>query len=142
MKPLTIAAILLAGALAAPTMAEPGPNAHIYFHGNSVAFVAGVSGGHGVLVYRGRRIPLDVSGLSFGEIGVHHYDFVGDVYGLRRVSDIEGVYGAVHASATGGVGGGGIDMQNGNGVEIKAHASTAGLALALGPKGVNIAIEH
>lgn|SRR5512135_2452798 len=136
------ATVLLAGAMAAPSMAQPRPDARIYFHGNSVAFVAGVSGGHGVLVYRGRRIPLDVSGFSVGEIGVHHYDVTGEVYHLHRIRDIEGVYAAVHASATAGAGGGGIDMQNGAGVEIRAHSSSAGLALALGPKGVNIQIEH
>ncbi len=134
--------VLLAGAFAAPSMAQSRPDARITFHGNSVAFVAGVSGGHGTLFWRGRRVALDVSGFSVGEIGVHHYDVVGEVYHLHRLSDIEGVYAAVHASATAGAGAGGIDMQNGNGVEIQAHSTSAGLALALGPKGVNIRIEH
>ena len=136
------AAILIAGALAAPAIAQPRPDARIYFHGNSVAFVAGVSGGHGTLIFRGRRAPLDVSGFSVGEIGVHHYDVVGEVYGLHRLSDIEGTYAAVHASATAGAGAGAIDMQNGQGVEIRAHSTSAGLALALGPKGVHISLER
>ena len=136
------AIVLLAGAMTAPSLAQSRPDGRIYFHGNSVAFVAGVSGGKGTLVWRGRKVPLDVSGLSFGEIGVHHYNVAGEVFNLHRLSDIEGVYAAVHASATAGPGGGGIDMKNGNGVEIQAHSDTAGLALALGPKGVNIRIDH
>src|SRR5579872_308345 len=47
------AIVLLAGAMAAPSLAQSRPDARIYFHGNSVAFVAGVSGGKGTLVYRG-----------------------------------------------------------------------------------------
>jgi hypothetical protein len=138
----TIAAVLMAGALSAPTAAQPAPDARIYFHGNAVAFIAGVSGGKGMLIYRGRHLPLDVSGVSFGEIGVHHYDVVGEVYGLHDVRDIEGTYAAVHASATAGGGGGAITMQNSRGVQIQAHSTTAGLALALGPKGVQIRLER
>ena len=136
------AAVILAGALAAPALAQPGPDARIHFTGNSVAFIAGVSGGKGTLYYHGRRIPIDVSGFSIGEIGVHHYDVDGEVYHLRRLRDIEGTFAAVHASATAGPGGGVIDMQNGQGVEIQAHSATAGLALALGPKGVQIRIDR
>jgi hypothetical protein len=137
-----LAAFLLADALAAPAVAQPWPDALIYFHGNTVAFIAGVSGGHGMLVYRGRRVPLDVSGFSIGEIGVNHYDFVGEVYGLHHLGDIEGTYAAGHASATAGAGAGAIEMQNSHGVEIHAHSTSAGLALALGPKGVEIRIER
>jgi hypothetical protein len=133
------AALLAAAPLA---LAQPGPDARIYFHGNSVAFIAGVNGGHGTLEYRGRKIPLDVSGLSLGAIGVSHYDVVGDVYNLHHLRDIEGTFAAVQASATAGPGGGGIDMKNGQGVEIIAHSSSAGLAADLGPKGVQIRIEQ
>jgi hypothetical protein len=136
------AALLLTGALAVPAAANAAPSARIYFHGTSVAFVAGVSGGKGTLVYKGHHIPIDVSGFSVGEIGVSHYDVVGEVYHLRRLQDIEGTFAAVHASATAGPGGGVIDMQNGQGVEIQAHSSSAGLNLALGPKGVQIRLDH
>lgn len=137
-----LATVLVACALAAPVLAQPEPDAHITFHGDTVAFIAGVSGGHGVLEYKGRRIPIDVSGFGVGEIGVNHYDVVGEVYHLHHLRDIEGTFAAVHASATAGAGAGVIDMQNGQGVEIQAHSTTSGLALALGPKGVQIRIER
>jgi hypothetical protein len=136
------AAVLLAGALATPVLAQPGPDARIYFHGTTVALLAGVSGGKGTLVYHGRRIPIDVSGLAVGEIGVNHYDVSGDVYHLHHLRDIEGTFAAVHASATAGLGAGAIDMQNGQGVEIHASSATAGLAAAIGPKGFQVRLEH
>ena len=133
------AAVMLSGALATPVLAQ---DARIHFHGTTVALLAGVSGGKGTLIYKGRRIPIDVSGFGVGEIGVNHYDVSGDVYHLHHLRDIEGTFAAVHASATAGVGAGVIDMQNGQGVEIRASSSSAGLAAAIGPKGIQIRLEH
>jgi hypothetical protein len=137
------AAVALVGALAAPAaFAQDEPSATIHFHGGSVAFIAGVNWGDGRLDYKGREIPLQVSGLSVGAIGVTSYDVVGDVYHLHHLRDIEGTFAAVNASATAGPGAGVIDMQNGAGVEIRAHSTSAGLALSLGPNGVQIRIKH
>ena len=140
--PIAAAALLVAGALAAPAFAHPGPDAQIRFHGNTVAFLAGVSGGKGVLEYRGQNIPIDVSGFGVGEIGVDHYDMVGAVYHLRHLRDIEGTFAAVHASATAGAGAGAIEMQNGQGVQIQARSTSTGLAAAIGPKGIQIRIDR
>jgi hypothetical protein len=133
------AAVAITGALAAPAVAAP--DARITFSGGSVAFIAGVNWGNGTLTYHGKRIALRVSGLTVGSIGASHYQATGEVYHLHHLRDIEGTYGSVEASATGGVGGGGIDMKNDKGVEIVAHSESSGLKLNLGPGGVVIHIK-
>jgi hypothetical protein len=135
-------AIMLAGAVSASAVAQPAPDANISFHGGSVAFIGGVAWGSGRLRFQGHRYGLKVNGLSIGGIGVNSYDAVGEIYNLRRPSDIEGVYAAVDASATAGAGAGEIDMKNDKGVEIRAHSNSAGLKLELGASGVNIRLDH
>ena len=133
------AAVLLAAASAAPALAAP---ATISFHGGSAAFIVGGHWGSGELRYHGRRYPLDVGGLSIGAIGVTSYNLSGEVYHLRRASDIEGTYAALDASATAGRGAGVLDMSNGAGVEIRAQSNTAGLKLSFAPGGVVIKLKH
>jgi hypothetical protein len=134
------AAIALAGALATPALAAP--SATITFHGGSAAFIVGGRWGGGSLRYHGHQYPLQVGGLSVGAIGVSSYDLSGQVYHLRRVSDIEGTYAALDASATAGTGAGVLDMTNGNGVEIRATARSTGLKLSLAPSGVVIKLKR
>ncbi len=134
------AAIVLAGALAAPAVAAP--SATISFHGGSAAFIVGGRWGSGTLRYRGHSYALQVSGLSVGAIGVSSYNLSGQVYNLHRVADIEGTYGALDASATAGSGAGVLDMKNGAGVEIRATSSTSGLKLSLAPGGLVIKLKH
>jgi hypothetical protein len=117
------------------------PDATITFHEGGVGFIAGVNWGAGTLHYMGRDYPLKVSGLSVGAIGAGKFHATGNVYNLRQVSDIEGTYGAVAASATVVGGAGALDMTNGAGVEIKAHSTSAGLHLKLGPSGVTIKLK-
>jgi hypothetical protein len=135
-------AVILAGALAAPAMAQDRPDATIHFHGGSVAFIAGVHWGSGKVMFRGKRHSLKVSGLSVGAIGASSFEADGQVYNLHHLSDIEGTYGAAEASATAGAGAGAIDMKNDKGVEIRANSTSAGLKLSLGPGGVVIKLDN
>lgn len=131
-------ALLFAAGVASPAFAQ---SAHIRFHGGSVAFIAGVNWGGGTLYYHGKAVRLRVNGLSVGAIGANSFDAEGDVYHLHRLSDIQGTYAAIGAGATVGGGAGAIDMQNGAGVEIRAHSTSAGLKLEAGPSGVTIQIK-
>jgi hypothetical protein len=148
--PRVALAVALTGALAAPAMAKPRhhrplpppPVATIHFHGGSVGFIVGVGGASGYVTYHGVRYPIDVSGLKVGTIGVNSYDVDGKVLNLHRLSDIEGTYAAGEASGTVGGGAGGLDMTNGNGVEIQAASTSAGLQLTLGGGGVTITLKH
>src|SRR5580693_3227235 len=101
-----LAAATLMGGLFAASAATAAPNATIHFGGGSVAFIGSVSWGGGTLHFRGRSIPLRVNGIGVGAIGADKYSADGEVYHLRRASDIEGVYSAVNASATAGSGAG------------------------------------
>jgi len=134
-------AAILAGALTVPALANAAPDATIHFHGGSVAFIAGVHWGSGSVRYRGHRAALRVSGLTVGAIGATSFDAEGEVYNLHQLSDIEGTYGAVEASATAGAGAGAVDMKNDKGVEIKANSTSSGLKLSLGPSGVVIQLK-
>jgi hypothetical protein len=117
------------------------PDATISFHGGGVGFIAGVNWGSGTLHYHGKNYPLKVSGLDVGTIGANGYNASGEVYKLKKVSDIEGDYAAVGAAATAVKGAGVLDMSNGAGVEIKARSSSSGLDLKLGPSGMKIKLK-
>jgi hypothetical protein len=135
--------LMLAGVLAAPAGLAHAqkPDATIEFSGGEVAFILGVHWGGGTLYYHGRKYPLRVGGLKLGSIGGSSYKATGEVYHLRNVKDIEGTYGAANVSATAGAGAGAIDMTNGNGVEIRARSSHAGLQLTVAASGVDIRLK-
>lgn len=132
---------VLAASLAAPAVAADRPDGQISISGGSVAFVAGVSWGKGTLTYHGRRYALKVRGLSVGDIGASKWSAAGPVYHLKRLSDINGTYGAAEASATAGAGGGGVTMRNDKGVVINVESASSGLQLTLAPKGVEISLK-
>lgn len=136
-----LAAAAMAAGLFAATSAMAQPDATISFSGGHVAFIGAVQWGSGVVRFRGRRVPIRVSGVGVGAIGANSFSASGEVYHLRRISDIEGTYTAVNASATAGAGAGILDMTNANGVEIRARSTTAGLSLSLAPTGMNIRLR-
>ncbi len=133
----TAVAALMSGVFAAST-AVAAPDATIHFGGGSVAFLASIHWGGGTLHYKGRHIPLRVTGIGIGAIGADKFNADGEVFNLRHARDIEGTYTALNASATAGGGEGVIDMRNEKGVEIHAHTTSAGLKLSLAPTGVVI----
>ena len=136
------AIVAAAGAIAAPALAENGPSdAHLHISGGSVAFLAGVSWGHGSLDFRGHTYRVKVRGLKVGSIGAASYNASGDVFHLRNVRDIDGTYGAADASATMGAGAGAITLHNNKGVVINMTSSNAGLQLTLAPAGVEIELD-
>ena len=135
-------AFTLVSALASPAFAGSAPSARIHFSGGGIAFIAGINWGSGTLTYKGHSYALKVKGLSVGSIGANGYDAAGSVYHLKRLSDIEGTYSAVEASATVGGGAGVFDMKNSRGVEIRAKTTSAGLKLTLAPTGVDIELKR
>jgi hypothetical protein len=131
------AAVVMSGVFAASS-AVAAPDATIHFGGGSIAFLASIHWGGGTLHYKGRHIPLRVTGIGIGAIGADKFSADGEVFNLHRARDIEGTYTALNASATAGAGEGVIDMRNEKGVEIHAHSTSAGLKLSLAPTGVVI----
>ena len=136
------AVVLAAGAIAAPAMAQNGPaDARLQLHGGSVAFIGGVSWGHGRLEYRGHVYRVRVRGLKVGSIGAASYDAHGEVFHLHQLHDLDGVYGAADASATAGAGAGALALHNGHGVVINMTSENAGLQLTLAPAGIELEVE-
>jgi hypothetical protein len=135
------AAAVMAGGLFAATSAMAQPDGTISFHGGHVAFIGAVQWGSGTLHFKGRSVPIKVSGIGVGAIGANSFSAEGEVYNMHHLSDIIGTYTSVNASATAGAGAGVLDMTNGKGVEIKAHSTSAGLSLSLAPTGMSIALQ-
>jgi len=143
-RAIKLAAVLTTAAAISFSASTPSraETCSIRLHIVKAGFIVGVGGGSGVLHFKGHNYPLSVGGLSVGAIGVSSYDLHGTVYHLRRVSDIEGTYSALDASATAGAGAGILDMTNGKGVEIRATSTTSGLKLSFAPSGVVINLKH
>ena len=112
--------------------AETGQVAVVFTKGG---FIVGVGGGEGVLVFRGKRYPFTVSGMSVGfTIGASTTKFVGRASICRGPVDLTA---AMRASGAGGAvaaGAGGVQLQNGNGVILQLSGPKVG-AEAVGGSG-------
>jgi lipid-binding SYLF domain-containing protein len=105
--------------------------------------IVGGSAGNGTLVFHGRRYPLAIGGLSYGfTFGASATDFVGTVSNIRRISDVNGVYGAVGAGvAVGPAGAGVIVLTNQNGAVLTLSGRQAGLIVAADLNGLVISVQ-
>ncbi len=111
-------------------------------HGGSVGAGIGVSWGSGTLSFDGKEYPVQVEGLSVGDVGATRIEAAGVVHNLDKLSDFDGNYTAVRADLTAGGGGGVIAMRNQNGVQVELTATTQGVKLALGDAGVSMKIKR
>jgi lipid-binding SYLF domain-containing protein len=114
----------------------------IRFNVIKAGFVVGGSGGSGTLVFRGRRYPLSIGGVSYGfTFGASATDFVGTVSNIRRPSDVNGVYGAAGVGAALGRGAGAIVLTNQNGAVLTLSGRQAGLIVAADLNGLVISLR-
>jgi hypothetical protein len=101
-----------------------------------------ISGGEGVLVFRGKRYPFTVSGMSVGfTIGASTTKFVGRALNLRGPESIEGSYGAVGAGGAIAAGAGGVQLQNANGVILQLSGPKVGAEVSAAVGGVTIRLK-
>ena len=125
--------------LAMPAVAE---NGTVSFRIAKAGFIVGVGGGNGTLVFRGRRYPLSVGGLSLGAtIGASTADLTGRAYNLNQASDIAGTYSAVGAGVVAAGGVSGIRLQNAKGVVLDLHGRNIGLEFNASLSGVEISLR-
>ena len=103
-----------------------------------VGALVGVSWGHGVLYFKGKKYPFHVEGLSVGDVGFAKISARGKVYNLKKPLDITGTYAAVGAGVALAGGVAGLAMQNERGVVIDLSATQGGIKLNLGPQGLTI----
>jgi hypothetical protein len=105
-------------------------------------FIVGGSGGSGTLKFKGKSYPVEIGGISLGAtIGVSKAELVGEVYNIKKPSDIEGTFTAGQASVA-VVGGGKVaELRNSNGVVLKVKGAQVGLEFALDLSGMQISLK-
>jgi hypothetical protein len=134
-----VAALALVGV--AQGKEEKKPDATIQLTGGSIAAGVGVSWGSGTLKYKGKDYPIDVKGLSVGDVGVTKIAASGKVYDLKKLEDFDGNYTTVGTGATVGGGAAVLTAQNQNGVRVDLVSTTQGVKFALGPSGLEMKIK-
>jgi len=136
---LLLALILLVLCASPLTAAKPLPLVgEVTIELKGVGAIFGVSWGHGVLYFKGKRYPFRIEGLSVGDVGFAKISARGKVYNLKRPLDITGAYGALGAGVALAGGVAGLAMQNERGVVIDLSATQQGVKLNLGPQGLTI----
>jgi hypothetical protein len=136
------AAILIAvAALAGAATESRAQSGRVRLHIVKAGFIVGVGGGSGVLIYHGQRIPLSVSGIGLGSLGVAAVDLVGTASNLQRPGLIAGTYQGAGFGAT-FVGGGQVArLQNQNGVVLELQGLQVGFQVSMGLGGMTIALQ-
>jgi hypothetical protein len=127
-----------------PSRAETGTVAVVF---NKGGFIVGVGSGEGVLVFRGKRYPFTVSGMSVGfTIGASSTKLVGQALNLREPGSIEGNYTAIGAGGALAGGAGTVRLRNTNGVItngviLQLAGPKVGVELSAAVAGVTIRLK-
>lgn len=118
------------------------PSGTLEFDVTSVKLIAGASWGEGTLSYQDKTHKLKITAISAGGIGYRTIKGTGEVYDLKQLSDVEGVYRGGAAGATVGTAGGGVStIENGKGVVIRAKVTDSkGAQLSLSLGGMEISL--
>ena len=134
-------AVSLAGVAGFSTSsrADTGQVAVVFTKGG---FIVGVGGGEGVLLYRGKKYPFTVSGMSVGfTIGASTTKFVGRALNLNGPQSIEGSYAVGGAGGAVAAGAGAVQLQNGNGVILQLSGPKVGAEVSAAVGGVTIRLK-
>lgn len=133
--------VLAATAIGFPS-AVHADSGNIRFNVVKAGFVIGGSAGSGTLMFRGRRYPLAIGGVSYGfTFGASATDFFGTVSNIRRPSDVNGVYAAAGGGIAVGPGAGAIVLTNQNGAVLTLSGRQAGLIVAADLNGLVITLR-
>lgn len=136
---LAIAPAVASAASASAAMADSG---RIEFRIGRAGLIFGLGGGTGTLLFRGKRYPLRIGGVSFGAtIGASSADFVGRVRRLSKPSDIEGTYRAVGSSVAIAGGGAVARLRNARGVELEVSGKQIGVKFSVELSGIRIRLD-
>jgi hypothetical protein len=117
------------------------PRGTLQFESTSIAAGIGVSWGSGTFSFEGKTYPIKVEGLGLATVGIAKVNAVGDVYNLKKPTDVAGTY----VGVTGGVAiaGGvkGILARNQHGVVLDLKATQQGVSFNLGADGFTISLK-
>jgi hypothetical protein len=145
-SPRAIAVCLMTIALLA--FAIPSKPSHAQASGQvrvrivKAGLLIGGGAGSGVLTYRGRNYPFDVSGVSFGiTAGATVGRLDGWASGIREVGDFAGTYSSVGGGAAlvGGING--VHLRNDKGVTIALQGPKAGMEFAANLSAITISMK-
>lgn len=128
-------------ALAADKMPKEKPDATLHLETTSVAVGVGYSWGKGMLAYKGRKYPVEISGLSAADVGAKKASVIGEVFHLKHLKDFNGKYAGVGAGAAVGGGAAVESIKNQNGVLIQLHSTSEGIQFTLGGTGADIKLK-
>jgi hypothetical protein len=131
-----------AGAVKSVMAEEAKPAGTIDFEIYKAGFIVGISGGSGTLHFQGADYALSIGGVSLGAtVGASKAELIGEVYNLKALSDIEGIYTAGQAGAALAGGVKVTELKNSKGVVLKAKGKQIGLELSLDLNGMEISLK-
>ncbi|SFH68327.1 hypothetical protein [Bradyrhizobium sp. Gha] len=134
-----VASLLGVAGFSTASRADTGQVAVVFTKGG---FIVGVGGGEGVLLYRGRKYPFTVSGMSVGfTVGASTTKLVGRALNLKGPASIEGTYAAGGAGGAVAAGAGAVQLQNGNGVILQLSGPKVGAEVSAAVGGVTIRLK-
>ena len=126
----------------AAAIEEKNPSGTVTIESTSVGLVGvGITWGDGTLKFKGKEYHFSMSGFSLIDFGVTKVSAKGEIYDLKKVSDLSGNYVGVKVSLSLGGGAGGVRLQNQNGAIIRLDFTQKGIKLALGPKGLTLKLK-
>ena len=126
------------GAFVAPAEAATGT---VALHIASAGFIFGVTGGSGVLTFRGRQYRLSVGGIRAGAlIGLSAADLVGAASHLHAPGDINGIYSAIGAGLSVAGGRTAAQLVNANGVVLRLRGRQVGFSFSIDLAGMSISL--
>ena len=144
MRKVAIGAVLIALTTATlgistQARADTGQVAVVFTKGG---FIVGAGGGEGVLLYRGKKYPFTVSGMSVGlTIGASTTKFVGRALNLKGPASIEGSYAVGGAGGAIAAGAGAVQLQNRKGVILQLSGPRVGAEVSAAVGGVTIRLK-
>ncbi|NNF79802.1 MAG: hypothetical protein HKN05_17400 [Rhizobiales bacterium] len=124
-----------------PTHAHP--TAKIKIGITQGGFIIGGTSGEGYIRYHRRNYPVTISGLRFGAIiGATRARMSGRISNLSRLSDVEGTYTSIGASASAGTGKNYQQFKNDRGVHLMLYGIQDGLEMSLDVGGMTLRLAN
>jgi lipid-binding SYLF domain-containing protein len=134
--------IVATGTMLFTSLASAAPSGTIAITLYKAGFIVGGSGGSGTLKFKGKQYPISIGGVSLGAtIGASKAELIGEVYNLRKPSDIEGTYTAGQAGVAVAGGEKVAELKNSKGVVLKVKGKQVGLELALDLSGMEVSLK-
>jgi hypothetical protein len=108
---------------------------------STLAAGVGFTWGQGSLFFRGKQIPVKVTGMNVAAVGFSEVTAIGRVFNLTKPEDIQGTYLEAGAGIAVSEGVKGLLARNEKGVVIDLSATQKGVSLNIGPGGFTLTLR-